>query len=256
MQPWTRRAFLGTLLGLTDTANYSSVGFNQGKDAHFSISVMSTAADDFTSLSGQQASAYGAAIGYTTRPSEKLTLSWTSSFLDEKNMLLGSPASGYLSLGQISTMSFGMGANMKLGAGLNLGLDTIVASTNPSSNQASLIAGTSRLYSAGFSVALNKENLTGNDDTLGISMKKPLRVYGGSANVNVPQGSDINGNPVIHSVQASLVPTGNETDLGLDYLRPLAGSASASFSMAYRNDADNIAGAQDTAAMVHYRLKF
>jgi hypothetical protein len=246
----------GTLLGLTDTANYSSVGFDHGKDEHISLGVMSAAADDFTSLGGQQASAYGAAIGYTVRPSDKLTLSWTSSFLDEKNMLLGSPASGYLSLGQASTMSLGMGANMKLGGGLNLGLDTIVAATGPSRNQASLIAGTSRLYSAGFSVALNKQNLTGADDNLAVSIKKPLRVYGGSADVDVPSGTDGNGNPIVRGIRTGLAPSGNETDLGLDYMRPFAGRGSASFSMAYRNDADNIAGARDAAAMVHYRLRF
>lgn len=205
----------GTLLGLTDTARYSAVGFNQGKDEHISLGIMSTAADDFTSLSGQKASAYGAAVGYTVRPSEKWMLSWTGSFLDEKNMLLGSPASGYLSLGQAATVSFGMGANVKFGEDYNLGFDTILASTNPSSNQASLISSTSRLYSAGFSIALSKENLTGNDDTLGVSIKKPLRVYAGSAGISVPSGTDSNGNPVIHSVRASLTPSGNETDLGV-----------------------------------------
>ena len=32
--------------------------------------------------------------------------------------------------------------------------------------------------------------------------------------------------------------------------------ASASFSMNYRHDADNIAGAHDGAAMAYFRLKF
>jgi len=246
----------GTLLGLTDNASYSSVGFNSGKDEHVSLGVMSTAENDFTSASGQQASAYGAAVGYTVRPSDQWTFSWTTSYLSEKNMLLGSAGSGYLGLGEASTVSFGMGTNVKLGEGFNLGLDTIFATTNPSGAQDSLISNPSRLYSAGFSVALNKENLTGADDTLGLSIKKPLRVYSGNADVTVPSGTDASGNPVVHTVRAGLAPSGNETDFGVDYVRPLTYKSSLSFSMSYREDADNVAGEKDGAVMMRYKLKF
>ncbi len=252
----SRDSMGGALLGLTDTATYSSVGFDQGKDKHISLAIMSTAADDFTSSVGQQASAYGAAIGYTTKPSENWTLSWTGSYLGESDMLLGSPASGYLSLGQASTVSFGVGANVNLGHGYNIGFDTVAATTSPSSNSQSVIAGTSRLVSAGASAVITKENLTGRDDTLGVFAKKPLRVYGGSADVDVPRGEDANGNPTIYKERVGLAPSGNETDIGFDYTRPLGFGVMSSVSMTYRDDADNIAGARDGAAMAHVNLRF
>jgi hypothetical protein len=143
-----------------------------------------------------------------------------------------------------------------MGEGFNLGLDTIIATTKPSGAQDSLISNPSQLYSAGFSIALNKENLTGADDTLGVSVKKPLRVYSGSADVTVPSGTDASGNPVVHTVHASLTPSGNETDLGVDYMRPLTFKSNLSFSMSYREDADNVAGAKDGAVMMRYNLKF
>lgn len=246
----------GTLLGLTDNASYSSVGFNSGRTEHISLGVMSTAERDYTSASGQEASAYGAAAGYAIHPSDKWTFSWTTSYLDEKNMLLGSAGSGYLGLGQASTVSFGMGANVELGEGFDLGLDTIFATTNASGEQDSLISNPSRLYSAGFSIALNKQNLTGIGDTLGLSVRKPLRVYSGSADVTVPSGTDTSGNPVVQTVRAALTPSGNETDFGVDYIRPLTYKSSLSFSMSYRDDADNIAGETDGAVMMRYKLKF
>lgn len=252
----SRDAMGGAVLGLTDTATYSSVGFDRGKDQHISLAIMSTEAEDYTSSGGEQASAYGAAVGYTVTPSENWTLSATGAYLDETDMLLGSPASGYLSFGQAATVSFGMGASVRLGNGFNIGFDTVAATTSPSHNSQSLISSTSRLFSAGASVVVTKENLTGRDDTLGAFVKKPLRVYGGSANVDVPRGEDEDGNPIIYKEQVGLAPSGNETDIGFDYRRPLGYGFTSALSMTYREDADNIAGARDGAAMAYVNLKF
>jgi hypothetical protein len=246
----------GNLLGLTSSANFAAVGMDISRNSRLAFGGMTSEASDFSSLSGQHPTARGAAISYTLRPAEGWVFSLSNSFLKEDNMLLGSMGNGYLSLGQASTMSFGLGASVDLGNGYNFGVDTIAASTSGTHNRNSLIKSTSHLTSAGFSMVLNKENLTGAGDNLGFTVKKPLRVYSGSAHVDVPTGTDSFGNPIIEGRNANLSPSGNETDFGVDYRRPLAPGVTSDFSFMYRQDADQVKGARDGAAMFHLTASF
>ncbi|MCE9508199.1 MAG: S8 family serine peptidase [Alphaproteobacteria bacterium] len=246
----------GNLLGLTSSADFTAVGMDLDSDSHLAFGGMTSEAADFASLSGQHPAAQGAAVSYTARPAEGWVLSLSNAFLREDNMLLGSLGSGYLGLGQTSTVSVGLGASVDLGSGYSFGVDTIAASTGGTHHQDSLMDSTSHLRSAGVSMVMNKENLTGVSDNLGFSIKKPLRVYGGSAHVNVPTGADSDGNPIIHSSNISLVPSGNETDFGFNYRRPLAPGVTSGFDLSFRQDADHVAGAQDAAAMVHFSAAF
>jgi len=246
----------GNLLGLTSSADFAAVGMDLDSHSRLAIGGMTSEAADFASLSGRHPQAQGTAIGYTLRPARGWTFSLSSSFLRENNMLLGSLGSGYLSLGQASTASFGLGASVDLGRGYTFGVDTIAASTSGSHNQDSLIGRTSRLASAGFSIVLNKENLTGVSDNLGLSIKKPLRVYAGSAQVDVPTGTDNDGKPFMQRSNVSLVPSGNETNCTFSYSRPLAPGVTSGVNLSYRQDADHVAGARDAAAVVHFSASF
>ncbi|MEI6730006.1 MAG: hypothetical protein WCL30_02000, partial [Pseudomonadota bacterium] len=78
----------------------------------------------------------------------------------------------------------------------------------------------------------------------------------GSASLAVPTGVDANGSPVISNVKASLVPSGNETDVGFNYNRPLGDSVNAGLSVTYRDDADNISGNKDAAALLKVKVGF
>jgi hypothetical protein len=246
----------GALLGLTASTDYAAVGMDLNSHSHMAFGGMTSKSADFTSLSGQHPQAQGAALGYTLRPAAGWTFSLSSSFLREDNMLLGSQGSGYLSLGQTSTTSLGLGGSVDLGRGYTFGVDTIAASTSGSHTQNSLVKSTSRLTSAGFSMVLNKENLTGVNDNLGISVKKPLRVYAGSAQVEVPTGTDNNGNALMQRSNVGLTPSGSETNCTFSYRRPLAPGMSSELNVSYRQDADNVAGARDAAAMLHLSAAF
>lgn len=246
----------GSLLGLATSTGFAAAGFDLGPASRLSIAVTTATDDTLATLTGSGASAHGAALGYTFAVTRHWKVSVTGSFLGEQNMFLGSPSGGYLSLGpSATTTSAGIGSNIDLGQGYQLGFDAVYASTDATRNQNSLIGSTSRLTSFAFAVAFSKSGFLDDSDSLGVVVKKPLRVYGGSASVSVPSGTDLNGNPIINVEKVSLAPTGSETDLGLVYDRPV-GAAKMGVSFTVRRDADNIAGATDGAVMLHFKAAF
>ncbi|MFZ4761447.1 MAG: S8 family peptidase [Alphaproteobacteria bacterium] len=248
------------LLSTVDEANYATTGFALSDNERLAVSLGSATPQNFyqSQTLSDDRSAKAVAVSYSMKPEESWQFSFTSSMLNENNMLLGSTTQGnLLNLGSsVNSTSFGVGANIDLGSGYQLGLDTVYASTSASDNKNSLISGTSRLQSKGFSVALAKQDVTGNKDTLHISFEKPLRVYSGNASLALPVGTDLDGNPIIENKKVSLVPNGSETDINLGYNRPLTDNIDGGFQLSYRNDADNIRGATDAAAMIRVKMSF
>jgi T5SS/PEP-CTERM-associated repeat protein len=246
-----------SLLALSSNASYTTGGFDLAKGSRFSVAVTTATDDSLTGLGGSSYSR-GVALGYTFEPAHSAAwkMSMTGSLLNERNMLLGAPASGALSLGNNRSVALGLGSNFDLGGGLQLGFDALYATTKSSDAAASLIAGTTRMASFGFGMALSKEDLFADHDLAGLTIKKPLRVYGGAAQVDLATGVDGDGNPVVARQRVSLVPTGSETVYGVNYNRALAAGISAGLAVTARTDADNVAGAKDLGAMLRFRLDF
>jgi subtilisin family serine protease len=245
------------ILGLAEGTSYAAAGFEISKTERLSFGVTMGKNDQLSQLMGNEVSSQGMTVGYTWKPDSTFGISFTGAFLKEKNSLLGSASGGYLKLGEEArTMSAGVSSNLNLGDGLQIGFDALVASTDPTHNSNSLIESTSRLTSAGFGVTLRKENLTGVGDTLIASIKSPLHVIGGHADVNVPTSTDIDGNPVFQNARASLATEGHEMDLTVGYTRPLSENAKASFALELRNDANNVPGAFDHAVMFRINKTF
>ncbi len=246
----------GEVFGLIQNANFSAKAFNITPSSRLSFEMMTTQNMGATD-SVNDSSAHGIAMGYTFNPTKKIAVSLTSSILDENNMLLGSTASGPLSLGKSSyTTSFGAGTNIKLGNGYQLGFEASYFTTGASSNNDSLITSISPLSGASFNLALSKEQLFDKNDEISIALRKPLRIYSGTANVAIPVGTDMDGNPIIQNELVSVVPTGNETNFDLGYSLALSDYTQTGFNLSYRNDADNIAGYNDSAVMVTFDFKF
>jgi len=248
----------GALLGLAEGANFLSYGTPVGKESRLAVSMVTTSGTDNSLLGyGVESGAHGAAVAYTYEPEANWKVSLTGSYLNENNQLLGSPSSGYLAMGpQATTRSVGLGTNVGFGDGYQLGFDAAYAVTSGAGGAESFVTGTSTLGSESFSLALTKDDVSGVGDKLGITVDKPLRITSGSASLAVPVGQDDFGNPIIENERTSLVPNGSETDLGFVYNRPIEEGVSTGLNVQYREDADNVAGAHDAAAMARLDLKF
>ena len=247
----------GALLGLVPGANFGAVGMKLGDRSRVFFGMLSANGDTLTALSPEGMAAKGAAMGYTMEPKKGWKVSFTASALNEKNMMLGSTSSGYLGLSPTAlTASFGIGTNIDLGEGYQLGFDGSMATTDATHNSNSLITNTSRLTSGAFGMAFSKAGLVTDTDTLGAGIRKPMRIYAGTATAAVPTGTDAFGNPIVTSMRASLVPSGSETDFQIGYDRPLGTAMSTGLSLVYRHDADNVAKARDAAALVKFKAGF
>lgn len=246
-----------SLLGIVDKQSFSTLGYDITKESKLAFSLMTSNDVSNSELTGMDdAKASGAAIAYTTKLYGNNIISLSSSFLNEDNMLLGSVSGGVTGFDSATSISFGMGADFELADDLHFGIDANYASTSPTKNDDSLISSTSRLGSASFNMALKKDNLDIMGDKLNISLVKPMRVYSGNASLTVPVGNDNEGNPIVENYTVGLAPSGNETDLNFSYFRPVNEDLDVSFKLSHRNDADNIAGKTDSAAMFRFKYDF
>jgi hypothetical protein len=92
-------------------------------------------------------------------------------------------------------------------------------------------------------------------DSLSISLRQPLRVVSGSAEL-AETTVDSLGFPVTTYAPVSLAPTGHETDAILGYAAPLSRWASFRSEVSYRSDADNTAGLSNVAFRFGMSLAF
>ncbi|MFZ1988179.1 MAG: S8 family serine peptidase, partial [Alphaproteobacteria bacterium] len=194
------------LIATVPHAQFATMGFALSGNSRIAASVISQSAEVYGNVRGVDSSAVGGAIAYTMRPAASWMVSMTSSFLSENNLLLGSRAYGNV-LGVAPSplsASFGVGTNIDLGHGYQIGFDATYATTDAAENPLSLIGRTSRLESDSFSFAFAKSNLTGANDTLHVTVSQPLRVIAGAATLTVPVGTDDNAQPIIQTERVSL----------------------------------------------------
>ncbi len=104
-----------------------------------------------------------------------------------------------------------------------------------------LIEDISGLSNCGLAIGVANYNLTGVGDVLSVSAGKPL---------------SIRGNQIGKNFRTDLAPQGSETNLKVVYNRPWVKGIEGTLNAVYRHDADNVSGADDAAAMYHFRIRF
>ncbi|MGO8919845.1 MAG: S8 family peptidase [Stellaceae bacterium] len=251
----------GALLGVSQKSlGFAAVGLDVGKASRVSMAVTTTSDDMLAGIQAPTASSHGVAVGYTFSPlaGKVWQISLTASELNEQNQLLGTLSNGPLQLGGPSagTRGMGLGNAFDLGRGYKLGFDMAWAVTDATKNANSMITGTSALTSYALAAAFSKDGVLEEKDTVGITAKKPLRVYSGGASVAYGAGTDMSGAPIVQTQRVSLVPSGNETDLGIAYSKPLLTGMTGSLALSFKNDYGNVAGAKDAAVMTRLRFNF
>lgn len=129
-----------------------------------------------------------------------------------------------------------------------------MAKTGGSSKLSGLITDTSDTTSRSFGASLARKDAFDKGDWLELSVKAPLKVVSGSANVMFNK-LDEDGNVSLYLQRASLKPDGNELNSGIDYKAPVTVSFEWNGSLNYRHDAD-IAKNSEAVGMVKATLRF
>ncbi len=96
------------------------------------------------------------------------------------------------------------------------------------------------------------KNLVNKDDRLTASIVKPLRISSGQVGLAL-DGQSAHAQDLYW---VSLAPTGSQTDYRLAYDTPLKGNQSLSLQATVRKDLQNIAGNNEVATGVTWKMKF
>lgn len=118
-----------------------------------------------------------------------------------------------------------------------------------------IITGTSAIQSNSFGATLSTKNLLSKGDVASFSIKQPMRVASGSANLMIA-GVDENGVATYHQESVGLSPEGREIDLKLTYDIKVSPGSFAAFNAQYRQDMMNQKGVDGYGIGVNYTVGF
>lgn len=248
------------LLGLAQGGMYGAYGISLGPDSRFAVSFSSTSVmqkSEFVSNDWTSSKAMAIGAGYTTKLSQFWLAGFTVGMLNENDGLLGSTydSSSLISLGDHhQSMSIGTSHAFNLSAQTSLLLDGALVKVS-GATAGGLITDVSTLYARSYGVSLMSHGVFDNDDTLTASIKKPLRIVSGTANV-ATMTVDSAGLPVNGNAKVSMVPSGSQTDISIAYSTMITEGIKAGAAVTYSRDAQNIVGQNDVGGMVNIGLKF
>ncbi len=190
-----------------------------------------------------------------------LTPAWTAgvtvSSLSERNALLGAAytQTGPLGLGDSHrSAAVGVSSSLALGGGRSLLLDATVSRTSAGTGDG-LVGQVSSLTSRGFGASLLQQDAFVGGDRLTLSLRKPLRVVGGWAELAETR-VDSEGYPITQTRRVGLRPDGNETDVSLGYAGVVRGDINLGAGLDYRADAENIRGLTDASVRMAASWRF
>ncbi len=243
--------FGNNLLNLAEGGGFAAYGTRLGKDMRLAFSWSQTQQIDSplaVPWAQTQANAYG--LGMSWKASDDVNLGATVSTLSEENGLLGasyqnSPAG----LGDHHrSLSVGISSAIDLGDKRDLVMDMSWVKSDGAAIDNGIVTNVSDIQARSMGAAFVQHDALASDDAVTVSLKKPLRVYSGSATL-ATNNVDANGNLITGSQKVGLAADGSETDMALTYDVKDSRDMHWSASIMLRQDADNVKG-QNTADFV------
>ena len=248
------------LLGLAQGGLSATMGW--AISDHLRLAAASSATDlrDGEGLATYRTRSFGraAALSLSGRLAGPWSGSATFSTLQEDNGLLGSvyDGQGLLSLGaRHNSRSLAVQLVRDLGGGRAVMFDAATVRTDGAAVTHGLIRGVSALEARAYGASYIQAAAFRPGDRLTLSVKKPLRVISGTAELALT-GVDEQGFPVTTFRAAGLTPAGNETDVSAAYVLPVGRAAQVSGAIDLVSDARNVRGAADARLQMGLNLAF
>ncbi|MEG6507920.1 S8 family serine peptidase [Methyloligella sp. 2.7D] len=191
------------------------------------------------------------------KPTDRISLQVTQTFLDEEGMMLGGVSSGALGFGN-GAQTFGTGAamNLDLTAGFSARLHYTEGLTNASTSGATLFQDVDAMSSRAYGLSLMKKGIFGAFDQFGVSVSKPMQIYDGAAYLNTPVGRTVDGRVNYRRSRVDLAPSGSQTDYDIAYRTPLGEQVSLGLNAFYQDDAGHEDGAMNAGVLGNMRFSF
>ena len=172
----------------------------------------------------------------------------------ESQSFMGTGSTGALGLGEgVSTFATAA-KSWNAGSGWKAGLAATYGVSN-ASNTGGMILGMSATHGVGFTASLDRSGLFSANDHMVVSLSQPLTVIKGDMTVETAS-FDENGDASFSTHRVDLAGATPEFALGMAYSTQVGKLSSLSLSAGHRVNADQVAGADESYAMVAYRGKF
>lgn len=154
----------------------------------------------------------GSMLRANFEPTKTGSIFTEAGFVQEKNTFLGSEWNGAFSIADNTrTYFFGVGAEQKVTDRFKLFGQYYTGISNPQSNGVSLVQDFTTVKSDSF--ALGAEYQIDDEAKTGLILSQPLRIAGGSVNMNMPTGRDLAGNIFYDNQNMNLSSSAQEYDL-------------------------------------------
>lgn len=249
-----------SIMKLADGGTFSSFGHAVGDNTRvaFAFSDSGYTKDPYGGNDWQKPNANAFSSGISTRIDDSWSVGTTFSYLTEQNGLLGSvyDNQSLVSLGNNhQTMSMGFSSSLDLSDKTGLLFEGVLARSNGARIDNSLITSVSDLLARSYGASLVTRDAFNENDHLSLSLRKPLRVISGSASI---AGTDVDadGYATTTTTRTSLVPTGSETNLAVEYATPLSQMLSFTGTASFSQDAENVRGQTGAGINAAFRLRF
>lgn len=204
-------------------------------------------------LDAYKAGAVAASVTFAVSEDQGVNVAVTD--LRERGGVFGSRSEGALSFGkEARTRAMSLSWDHANWRGLALTASwTLGVSEGDSNGLLSLGSGT---LSDAFHIGIAKSGLLGDRDHVAISLSQPLRVRSGSVQLYADKALDEDAVMQMQSEAISLVPSGRELDLQVEYRFGTAGAGTFSTFAYHAIDAGHIAGRQESGLGVKYQMRF
>ncbi|MFT6105871.1 MAG: subtilisin family serine protease [Rickettsiales bacterium] len=208
-------------------------------------------------FSSDESRIFDSSIGYKINGKTKIGFSLGN--LDElNNNFLGSKNEGAFSSGSDPATRYATFSGTRdLFNGWKVTASYSEGKTDVSGNNIGVFRDFSDIKSRGSAMGFLNNNFLGG--SLALVYSEPLRIYKGSANLDIPISRDADGNVQRLTANGiSLAPDGKEQDLEISYSTKLKyDRGTINFNSLVRQEPDNIKGAENQyLMMVRYNLKF
>lgn len=209
-----------------------------------------------TALAWRRAEAQSVGISYAM--SDAITVAATISALHERHGLLGSaytPMSAVNLGDRHESLSSGVTAAIRLGPHDRLTLDAAQAQTDAAAVSGGLIARVGALRAAAFGASYAHSGLFARGDSLSITVRQPLQLVSGAADLAVTSVDD-DGYNHTSVIRTDLAGGVRQVDLGLGYSRAFGSSTQIKTDLVWRNNLYGVAGRQDAGVRLLIQNRF
>ncbi len=170
-------------------------------------------------------------LGFTFLPAKEFNFTVSLGNLNEfNNNFLNSQALGaFGSAGTVKTSYVKFSATKKLFDGLSVISSFAEGSTIANGNSQGIFRSYSNIQSRSSAIGLVTDKFL--DGNIGAIYLQPMRVYSGSASINVPTGVDASGNIIRYSSNVSLKPKGKEQDFEIFFSKKINSNSNSNLKL-------------------------